>query len=171
MLFRGGMKKLTIFQRVPALLLLTATFCVNRPQTAAADNARFHESKSVDVALVYSSWNTIMLTKPDSHENGFYPILTRDSVVPKINHYNTGHDLAVVALADVKDMTPQEQAAVIHDWETLLGNCGFHRVVFLSAGQPNKIDGLPIVHDSVIAGIRDDSAKTYASAAAVPSAN
>ena len=171
MLFHGGMKKTTIVQFVPALLLLAATFCVNTPQTAAAGAARFHESKSVDVALVYSDWKTIMLTKPDSHEDGFYPILTRDSVVPKINQYSTGHNLAVVALNDVKDMAPQQQAAVIHDWETLLGNCGFHRVVFLSAGQSNKIDGLPILHDSVIAGARDDSAKTYATAATVPSAN
>ncbi len=165
------MKKPTIVQLVPALLLLTATFCVNTPQSAAAGNGRFHESKSADVALVYSGWNTILLTKPDSHEDGFYPILTRDNVVAKINHYNTGHDLAVVALNDARDMPPQEQAAVIRDWETLLGNCGFHRVVFLSGGRSNNIDGLPIVQDSVIAGVRDDSAKTLAAAATVPSAN
>lgn len=165
------MRKTTIVQLVPALLLLTATICINTPQTASAGNGRFHEGKSVDVALVYSDWKTITLTKPDSHEDGFYPVLTRDNVIPKINSYSTGHNLAVVTLNDVVDMTPQTQAAVIHDWETLLGNCGFHRVVFLSAGQPNKIDGLPIVHDSVIAGVRDDSAKTLASAATVPSAN
>jgi hypothetical protein len=165
------MKKLKIVQLVPALLLLTSTFCVNTPQTAAAGTARFHESKSADVTLMYSSWDTILLTKPDSHEDGFYPILTRDNVIPKINHYNTGHDLAVVTLTDAKDMTPQEQAVAIHDWETLLGNCGFHRVVFLSGGRSNNIDGLPIVHDSVIAGVRDDSAKTLVAAATVPSAN
>jgi hypothetical protein len=165
------MKKTTIVQLVPALFLLTATVCINTPQTAAAGNARFHESKSVDVALVYSDWNAIMLTKPDSHEGGFYPVLTRDNVAAKINQYSTGHDLAVVTLNNVKDMTPQQQTAVIHDWETLLGKCGFHRVVFLNAGESNKIDGLPIVHDSVIAGVRDDSAKTFATAATVPSAN
>jgi len=162
------MKKRKVVQLVAALLLLTATFCVNTPQTAAAGSARFHESKSADVALVFSSWDTILLTKPDSHENGFYPILTRENVVSKINHYSTGHDLAVVTLNDVKD--PQEQAAIIHDWETLLGNCGFHRVVFLRAGRSNNIDGLPIVHDSVIAGVRDDSEKFIAAAATVPSA-
>ena len=165
------MKKTTIVQLVPAVILLTATFCLNTPQTAAAGAARFHESKSVDVALVYSDWKTIMLTKPDSHEDGFYPVLTRDNVAAKINQYSTGHDLAVVTLNAVKNMTTQQQAAVIHDWETLLGNCGFHRVVFLNAGESNKIDGLPIVHDSVIAGVRDDSAKTFATAATVPSAN
>ncbi len=165
------MKKPTIVQLVSALLLLIANFCLNTPQTAIAGNARFHESKSVDVALLYSDWKTILLTKPDSHEDGFYPILTRDNVAAKINQYSTGHDLAVVTINDVKDMTLQKQAAVIHDWETLLGNCGFHRVVFLSAGQSNKIDGLPILHDSVIAGVRDDSTKTFATAATVPSAN
>lgn len=113
----------------------------------------------------------ILLTKPDSHENGFYPILTRDNVVATINHYSTGHDLAVVALNDVKHMIPQDQAAVIHDWKTLLGNCGFHRVVFLSAGRSNNIDGLPIVQDSVIADVRDDSAKLFATAATIPSAH
>jgi len=152
------------------MLLLTATICINTPQTATA-GGRFHEGKSVDVALSYSDWNTIMLTKPDSHENGFLPVLNRDSVVSKINQYNTGRNLAVVTLNDAVDMSPEKQAEVIHGWETLLGDCGFHRVVFLSAGQPNKIDGLPIVHDSVIAGVRDDSAKTFATAATVPSAN
>jgi hypothetical protein len=153
---------------ISCLMLLFVASCASTSSPTAAKVPRFREAAATDLVLEYYRWDTIYMTHPDSHENGVYPILTRNNVTTAIKQRDLGRNLAVVIIGFM--MSPDVEAKLFHDWESLLADCGYGRVVFLRAGATKKIDGLPIVRESVIASSRADSSKNTASFTAVPSA-
>ena len=162
------MRILNFIRFVPCLIFLFAVSCASTPPKTVETRPLFHETASSDVVFQYFSWKTIYMTRPDSHEDGFYPILKRENVTDQIKKRNLGRNLAVVLVGYI--YTPDQEAAMFHDWESLLGDCGYRRVVFVRTPSSKKIDGLPIIHESVIAVARADSSKNIASFSAVPSA-
>jgi hypothetical protein len=107
------------------------------------------------------------MTQPDAHEGRFLTIFNRDNIAAEITRRVANHNLAVIVMGDLYN--PDQEAALFSEWKSLLGSCGFQRVVFLRFGRGKQIDGLPIVHDSVIGSV-NDSGKTITTLAAVPSA-
>ena len=154
------------------LLLLAVVFvvsCDTIPTRPATDTgARFHDSGSVNVAFQFSRWDTIYMLRPDTRENGFFPVYGRDDLAPEIERRSRARDLAVVVLGYI--FSPDLENAYMRDWETLLGERGFRRVVFLRAGEHADIDGLLIVRDSAIAVANDEKDNRALRLAAVPSA-
>ena len=123
---------------------------------------RFHEPKAANLVLIYYADQSIFITKPDTRENGFLPLLSRSDVIYSLKRLNMGLDLAVIVLGR---MSAQDQADLMQKWEAILTGQGFQRVVFLAAGRYDDIDGLPILHDSAIAR-RDAEHAAYSASVA-----
>ncbi|MEI9960752.1 MAG: hypothetical protein WDM76_06370 [Limisphaerales bacterium] len=127
---------------------LIAVSCSSLPPPAIGP--RFHEGAAANLVLIYYGNQSIYMTKPDTRENGFLPLLSRQDVLHSLERPEIGHDLAVIV---VGTLTAEAEAALMQDWESVLKEQGFRRVVWLASGNTNDIgiDGLLILHDSVIA--------------------
>jgi hypothetical protein len=143
--------------------------CSSPSSKATTSRGRFHEGASANLVLRFYSWDSIHMTRPDTRENGFLPLLDRASVTRQLGRPDLGRDLAVVVMGFM--FTAAEESALFHDWETLLvGERGFRRVVLVRASFKNEIDGLPILYDSAMAAAYDDQPKVAATFAALPAA-
>jgi hypothetical protein len=155
-----------------------ALFCVvglvvscSTPSSYRADTPPlFREEKAADVILHFYQWDAIYLIKPDSRQKGFLPLLKREDIAGEMKRRAFGRNLAVVLVGYTHNTDPQ--GPVVPEWNALLAEQGFRRVVFLRAGvgKGNGIDGLPILHDSVIAQAHEPQGKAAATLAAVPAA-
>jgi hypothetical protein len=126
------------------LLALLAVSCGSLDPRA--DAPRFHEGAAASLVLLYNSDQSIFVTKPDTRENGFLPLMSREDVVRNLDRPELGRDLAVVVVGYLR--TPEQDEEIMHDWQAVLGGHGFRRVVFLRSGFNDDIDGLPVIRDS-----------------------
>jgi len=135
-----------------AAIVWFAPACAHAPAQLTDRTPRFHEDAAADVVLHFYQWDTIHLIRPSSREHGFLPLLNREDVAGQLARAQGGHNLAVVVIGYRN--TSGQQARLIREWKSLLAGQGFRRVVFLRADRSNQnqIDGLPILHDSAIAG-------------------
>lgn len=158
--------RLTLFAFVPWLMVSCAS---NKPSWGEG-LGHFHEDATTDMVLRFYRWDSIYMTKPESRENGFLPVLSKDDIPREVQRRNIGRNLAVVIVGFTYAIDPQ--SALVRDWKALLGGQGFRRVVFLRASSGNKgrIDGLPILLDSVIAASHDTQGQFAPAIAAVPPA-
>jgi hypothetical protein len=161
------MNKLKIFRW---LLLASVTgllaSCSSMSPNAKTSRARFHEGDSANLVLHFYSWDTIHMTRPDSRENGFLPLLDREGIARKIERRDLQRDLAVVVMGFM--FTKDQESALFQDWRTLLGEHGFRRVVMLRASLKKEIDGLPVLYDSATTAAYDNQSKVAATFAALP---
>jgi hypothetical protein len=123
--------------------------CAHPPVLEADTLPRFHEGAAADVVVRFSRWNTIFILRPDTRQGGFLPIFNREDVAHWVDRPDIRHDLAVVLVGF--SYSPEQEEELFSAWKSLLGEHGFRRIVMLRAGLNNKIDGLPILHDSAIA--------------------
>ena len=124
--------------------------CAHTPVTVTDTGRRFHEGASANAVLHYYRWDSIYMLRPDTREGGFLPLLSREDVARELDQRNVGRDFAVVIVG--YRYSPEQQAGLIRDWDAFLNDRGFRRVVILRAGADGQINGLPILHDSAIAG-------------------
>jgi len=140
--------------------------------TLSTDDAlyakRFHEADTANVVVRFYSWKAIHVVWPDIREDGFLPLLDRESVGGRLDRPDVGHELAVVVLGYM--FTKAEEADVIRFWDDLMHGHGFRRVVLVRAGVKNQIDGLPIIHESAMNPIHEPSAKAAEPVAALATA-
>jgi hypothetical protein len=142
--------------------------CGSLAPEATTGRGRFHEATSADLVLRFYSWDSIHMTRPDTRENGFLPLLNRENLAGQLDRPDLGHDLAVVVMGFM--FSNAQESELFHDWKTLLDERGFRRIVLLRAGFKNKIDGLPILYDSAMAAAYDDHARVTTTVAALPAA-
>lgn len=114
---------------------------------------RFYEEKSANVILEFYGWEAIYMTRPDTRQDGYLPLLSRAQVEHELGNRVMPHDLAVVVIGNTYSATQVPQLA--GEWKQLLGERGFRRVVFLRAGTGKRINGLPIIEDSIISSADD----------------
>ena len=133
---------------LPLFICLTPG-CSTLPKVADAPGPRFHEANHANVVLRFASWNYIFLVHPEYREDGFYHQLKRDTVADTLKRFNGPHDMAVVTVG--WGYKPEQLKEVVADWETILGGCGFRRVVVVRASFDYSIDGAVIVDDSLAA--------------------
>ncbi|MCW5552579.1 MAG: hypothetical protein KIS67_10540 [Verrucomicrobiae bacterium] len=159
-----------LFFYCTALLCATGLLAsCSAPSTHRADSPRlFSEERTADVILHFYQWDTIYLLKPDSRQDGFLPVWNREGIASAVNRQSVGRSLAVVLVGFLHNTDPN--GPVVRDWESLLAEQGFRRVVILraGAGKGNRIDGLPILHDSAIAQAHEPPGKFARPLAAVP---
>ncbi|MDB6123433.1 MAG: hypothetical protein JWQ71_2426 [Pedosphaera sp.] len=149
--------------RLAALLMvpLLAVSCTSVPRQGMSPQARFHEGAAANVVMHFYQWNSIYVTRPDTRENKFLPLLDRESVAQVLARPDVGHDVAVIVVSHF--YTADQELELAHDWESFLGNKGFRRVVLLRAGSSkiDNVDGLIVMHDSAkLASTRQPSTPT-----------
>jgi hypothetical protein len=128
----------------------------------------FHDDESVSLVLHFYRWDSIYMTRPDTRQAGFLPVMTRDQIAREIRHRAMRHEVAVVVVGFVH--SDAQLAELARDWKQLLGAQGFHRVVLLRAGKGKKIDGLPVIEDSAISSMHDTENRAATLAALAPAA-
>jgi hypothetical protein len=142
------MKKLSLLLLL-AFVALTFTGCAPLNPSVTDNLPRFHESKSADLVVIYYAEKSIFITKPDTRENGFLPLLSRENVSEYLGRPEIGRDLGVVIIGQMTSVA--EQATLMDNWQVELTQRGFHRIVCLRAGASDeRIDGLPVLRDSVV---------------------
>jgi len=147
------------------LVLLTATAVSCSSLTSENAAVRFRDGAWANVVVRFYGWDSIQIMRPDVREDGFLPMLNRENVTEKLDQTIVQHDLAVVVFGYMH--TNAEEVQLIRDWNTLLQERGFKRVVLLRAGFKDKIDGLPIVSDSAMSAAHDEPEKYAATLAAL----
>lgn len=142
--------------------LLISTSC------STLSPGRFYDGKSAEVILQFFGWESIYMTRPDTRQAGFLPLLSRDQVEQELKQRNIPRNLAVVVIGNTYSQVQVAQLAA--EWKALLHKQGFRRVVLLRAGAGDGIDGLPIIEDSVISSAHDTQSRTSTIASLPPAA-
>lgn len=128
----------------------------------------FHDDETVSLVLHFYRWDSIYMTRPDSRQAGFLPVLTRDQIARELRHRAMRRDTAVVVVGFVH--SDAQLATLVQDWNKLLSEQGFHRIVLLRAGRGKRIDGLPVIQDSGISSRHDTETRVVQLAALPPAA-
>ena len=158
--------KISGLVRAFALLVLAALVvsCASTsPQTASR---RFTEGNSVTLVLRFYSWSSIYMTRPDTREGGFLPLMGRDEIAREVVRRDVPRDLAVVTIGST--YSPDQLKLLARDWKQFLAAQGFRRVVILRSGFKQEIDGLIVVADSAIADANETPEKIPRALATVP---
>ena len=106
----------------------------------------FHDNSSVNAVLQFSSWDYTFLTRPRYADGGYLKLVNRGNVVQVLDEMKVQRGTAVVTVGwtyrgEVLDK-------VVSDWKTILGSCGFKRVVILRPQWGDEINGSIIIEDS-----------------------
>ena len=139
--------------------------CTSISPEGAEAATRYSEGDSADVVLRFYRWDSIYMTKPESREDGFLPVLTRESIGREIARHRVGRSLAVLIIGFT--YSADQDSPLVKEWKALLAQQGFRRVVFLRAGPDKNIDGLPILYDSAIGAVHDPHGKDFATLTAL----
>lgn len=131
-----------------AATLLALASCSLAPPESGSLGPRFHEGNAANLVVRFYSWNSIQITRPDTRENGFLPLLDRAGVVARLGQVHTDRRLAVVVLGSMFSKAQEQE--IIREWHQILNPCGFQRLVLLRAGFKDDINGLRVVYDSAI---------------------
>jgi len=146
MLHVVGKTVLTLFF-VLTLVSCSTTGTQVAPQ--AGDAApHFADEASVNAVLQFSSWEYTFLIRPQYSEHGFLQQVHRENIGTVFDQLNVKRGTAVVIVGWTYNGAVLTQ--VVSDWKTILGGCGFQRVVVLRAQMGNKLNGSVIVDDSIL---------------------
>ena len=159
--------KLLVRSAALALVAFTVVSCGSLSQSAFDSLPHFHDGPSANLVVIYYGEQNIFVTKPDTRENGFLPLLTRSDVSKALERPDIGRDLGVVVVGQMG--AADTQRVLIDSWQSYLKERGFRRVVCLLHGANDKIDGLPILRDSANTTSADETARVT-TVAVVPSA-
>jgi len=148
---------------------LGVTSCGTTSPQARQAGRRFHEGEAVDVVFRFYSWNTIFVTRPMFREQGFLTIFNRNNLVRVLERRDIGRGMAAVIVGHT--YSTAQECDMIRDWNAILGERGFERVVFLRSGRQNKINGLTVVYDSAASTAYDLRGESAITVASVPPAS
>ena len=143
------MKKLFIFGK---LMLLFAGFlgvssCATKPPVVTDLTPRFTDDASINAVLQFSSWEYTFLIRPQYLEGGYLQQVHRESLGKVLDKMQVRRGtVAVVVGVTYKG---EVLDSLVSEWKTILGGCGFQRVVILRAQFGNNLNGSEIIDDSV----------------------
>jgi hypothetical protein len=124
---------------VPVFLL---SGCSSTPVTHAV---RFREAARTDVVVMFSSWDLITITKPDTREDGFLPLFHRPEAEKILAQPGIPRNLAVVICGFTynRQQETEQQAA----WASIFSDLGFQRLVFVRPPWNKKLNGAVVMKD------------------------
>ncbi len=131
-----------------AAALIGLSSCSLTPPESGALGPRFREGDAANLVVRFYGWNSIQITRPDTRENGFLPLLDRQGVAARLAHLPTRQSLAVVVLGSMFSKAQEQE--IIRQWHEILDARGFQRLVLLRAGFRDEINGLRVVYDSAM---------------------
>lgn len=108
---------------------------------------RFNEARSTSVVLRFSSWNYTFMVQPFYSDNsGFLRQLKRDDIRPAVQRLNVPREMAIVTVGwNYQDEVLDK---IVSDWKSILGGCGFQRIVFLRATADHSLNGAVVIEDT-----------------------
>jgi hypothetical protein len=132
---------------------LLTMFCLSlaacsTPEATASKPRRFHEASRADAVLQFSSWEYIFIVQPRYAQNGFLRQVRRESISRALDECHVRRSLAVVVIG--WQYESQETNRLLADWKSIMGGCGFQRVVFLRSNTYNQLNGSQIIDDSTL---------------------
>jgi len=128
-------------------LCLLLSGCASNRQAAR----RFREAKTANVVLQFSSWEYTFMLQPRYDDHGFLLQVPRDNVRQLMDRMNVRkRDLAVVVVG--WNYNTEQLNQLVSDWKTILGGCGFQRVVVLKASGRKELNGSLIIDDTTLSG-------------------
>ena len=147
------MKKLFLVLKaaLAATVILSASGCVTySPQPFSFNNnsPRFHDESQVNAVLRFSSWDWTFLVRPEYSRNGFLERVQLDNIDQVFNRLNVERGTAVVVVGWTYNGEVLDK--LVTDWKSILGRCGFQRVVVLRAQDGNGLNGSVIIDDSIL---------------------
>lgn len=121
--------------------------------SGSGGNARryFRDDPSVNVVLHFYRWDTIQMTRPDTREGGFLPVITRTEIAQQLQQRVPQRNTAVVVIGH--SYSAPQLAAIANEWKQLLADEGFQRLTLLR-GTSKRIDGLPVFQETSLAALR-----------------
>ncbi len=126
------------------LLLAGGTFvftACDAPKSSEPIRPPFTEEEKADIIIRNFSDDVNRILKPKQTEGAFLATFDMKGVMELAKH-QPGRELAVVILIFFNASDTEKLK-----WVGLLKGVGYHRVVFLRAGQGTQINGLPILED------------------------
>lgn len=145
------MKKLSlVLETVLALAVaLSITGCdTYSPRGFDTSGPRFHDESQVNAVLQFSSWDWTFLVRPEYSKNGFLERVRPDGINQVLDRLNVQRGTAVVVVGWTYN--GPELDKVVTNWKSILGRCGFQRVVVLRAQDGNGLNGSLIIDDSIL---------------------
>lgn len=147
------MKKLFLVLKtvLAVLVVLSVTGCDTcSPQYFSLDNGgpRFHDESQVNAVLQFSTWDWTFLIRPEYSKNGFLERVRPDSINQVLDRLSVRRGTAVVVVGWT--CNGPELDKVVTDWKSILGRCGFQRVVLLRAQDGSGLNGSVIIDDSIL---------------------
>ena len=150
------MKKLYVVAKavLGLVFVVSLTGCVST-QTAvefSSDapraSAHFHDDSQVNAVLQFSSWDYTFLLRPQYTDNGFLQQVRPENINQVLDRLNVRRGTAAVLVGWTYNGATLDK--VIADWKTILGQCGFQRVVILRAQDGNRLNGSVVIDDSIL---------------------
>jgi hypothetical protein len=132
-------------------LVLCAAGCVTySPEYlgSSVGSPRFHDETQVNAVLQFSSWDWTFLVRPEYSRNGFLERVQPDTISQVLDRMNVQRGTAVVVVGWTYNGEVLDK--VVTDWKSILGRCGFQRVVVLRAREGNGLNGSVIIDDSIL---------------------
>lgn len=145
-----SMKKLFVVAESLFILVGCLQLCgCATPQFQEA--RRFEDARYASVVLQFSSWDYIFVRRPAyQDEGGFLHAVKRDEIAGVVNGLSVPRELAVVTVGWQYD--PATLRGLARDWESILGQCGFRRVVIVHPNFSGELDGTDIIDDKIVNG-------------------
>lgn len=137
---------------VAAVAVLTCS-CASMDSKSAVGR-KFNEESFADLVLRYSSDQTIFMLKPDGHEGAFYRIFDREEICALDAQRAGRRELAVVLMGYNRAVAVEKQ--IKDEWVTTLSGLNYRRVVFLRCSDQDKVNGLRVIEDRLLAGAKPD---------------
>jgi hypothetical protein len=138
------MKKFEFAALLSCLSLLLVSCATT--QQASDGSSRFSEGRRANVVLRFSSWDYTFMSKPFYAEDGFMQQIRRETLPEVLNKFRVERQMAVVVVGWQYNADQLDQ--LVSDWKTILGGCGFERVVILRAKKTSELNGSVIVEDA-----------------------
>ena len=134
-----------------ALLTLFISGCASAPAGHQAARRIFHEAKAANVVLQFSSWEYTFLLRPRYDDHGFLLQVPREKIGQVFSQVHVqNRNLAVVVVG--WNYGPEQVRQLVAEWKTILGGCGFQRVVVLKSNPTKELNGSLVIDDSIISG-------------------
>ena len=108
----------------------------------------FQDEASVNAVLQFSSWDYTFLVRPQYAEGGYLQQVRRENIGKVFDQMKVRRGTAVVVVGWTYNGELLNK--IVSDWKTILGGCGFQRVVILRAQLGYKLNGSIIVDDSTL---------------------
>jgi hypothetical protein len=128
------------------LIVLLVSGCATQ-SVQQSSRAKYRESAFTDVVIHFHAWDSILVLRPDVREAGYLRQYDRNEVIKLLQSDRVKGDLVAVVVTEAY-LLGDHFTALASEWQALLQECGFQRVVFLRAGMGSEINGLAILHDS-----------------------